>query len=132
VTNATLNSTTNSTTSPGSVRAGIGWMVLLEVLLFWIPVAGSLIAGFVGGRKSGGVGNAVTAAFLPVLILCIVLSFLANPISKIPLVGALAGWGGFEFSVTHAFPMLFGAVVGGLSADDSRARARAAGGLPPR
>ena len=53
----------------GSVVKGMVWMLILSVLLFWLPVAGPLVAGFVGGRKSGGVGNAILAALLPGILL---------------------------------------------------------------
>jgi hypothetical protein len=91
-------------------------MFVLEILLFWLPVVGSLIAGFVGGRKAGGVGQAAAAVFLPVVVFSILLSIFATAISSIPLVGAIAGWGGFAFAASHVGPLLFGAVVGGLTA----------------
>jgi hypothetical protein len=99
----------------GSVAAAIGWMFLLEILLFWLPVVGSLIAGFVGGRKAGGVGQAAAAVFLPVVIFAVLLSFFATAISAVPLIGALAGFGGFVFAASHVGPLLFGAIVGGLT-----------------
>ena len=46
-------STMDQPTRHGSVLSAIGWMFLLEILLFWIPFFGSLIAGFVGGKKAG-------------------------------------------------------------------------------
>ena len=46
----------------GSIFKGAVWMLVLSTLLFWLPVAGPLIAGFVGGRKAGGVMAAIVAA----------------------------------------------------------------------
>jgi hypothetical protein len=101
----------------GSLGSAMGWMFLLEILLFWIPFAGSFIAGFVGGRKAGDLGNAVAAVFLPILVFAVVLGLLAARLVAIPIVGAFAGLGGFMFAVMHVGPLLIGAAVGGLTVD---------------
>jgi hypothetical protein len=101
----------------GSILSAMGWMFLLEILLFWIPFIGSLIAGFVGGRKAGGLGNAIAAVLLPLVIFSILLGMMATAVVAIPLVGAFAGLGGFMFALTHVGPLLLGAVFGGLTAD---------------
>ena len=109
-------STMDQPTRHGSVLSAIGWMFLLEILLFWIPFVGSLIAGFVGGKKAGGLGNALVAVFLPIVIFSIVLGMMAASLVAIPLVGAFAGLGGFMFAATHVGPLLLGAIAGGLAA----------------
>jgi hypothetical protein len=101
----------------GSIMSAIGWMFLLEILLFWVPFVGSLIAGFVGGRKAGGIGNAMLAVFLPIVVFSIVLGMLAASVVAIPVVGAFAGLGGFMFAATHVGPLLLGAIAGGLAAN---------------
>ena len=53
----------------GSIGAAIFWMCIISLLLCWLQFFGPLIAGFVGGKKAGGVGNALMAVFLP-CILC--------------------------------------------------------------
>lgn len=40
----------------GSILSAIIWMFLISLFLFWLPFAGPLIAGIVGGKKAGGVG----------------------------------------------------------------------------
>src|SRR5215475_6047227 len=102
----------------GSIASAIVWMFLLEMLLFWIPFAGSFIAGFVGGRKAGNLGNAVIAVFLPIVVFSILLGGLATAGVAIPLVGMFAGLGGFMFAALHVGPLLLGAVVGGLTVND--------------
>ena len=104
-------------TKRGSIGAAIAWMFLLEILLFWIPFAGSAIAGFVGGRKAGDLGNAIVAVFLPIVVFSILLGLMATALLAIPVVGAFAGLGGFMFAVTHVGPLLLGAAVGGLTVD---------------
>lgn len=99
---------------PGSVAAAIAWMFLLSILLFWLPLLGPLVAGFVGGRKAGGLGNAVLAVFLPGLVLGLALFFLASLLTGFPLLGAVAGAGGFVLVAAHVGPLLLGAVIGAL------------------
>src|SRR5262245_65039189 len=109
--------TKRGSSSSSSIASAIGWMFLLEILLFWIPFVGSFIAGFVGGRKAGDLGNAVIAVFLPIIVFAILLGVLATALVAIPLVGAFAGLGGFMFAAVHVGPLLAGAAVGGLTVD---------------
>ena len=107
-------STTGQPAKRGSILSAIGWMFLLELLLFWMPFVGSFIAGFVGGRKAGSLSNAIIAVILPIIIFSILLAFMAATLVAIPLVGAFAGLGGFVFAIAHVGPLLLGAIVGGL------------------
>ncbi len=108
---------TGRPTKRGSIGSAMAWMFFLEILLFWIPFAGSAIAGFVGGRKAGDVGNAVTAVFLPIIVFAIVLGLMAKALMAVPLIGLFAGLGGFMFATMHVVPLLIGAAVGGLTVD---------------
>ena len=72
----------------GSILVGFIWMFVISLLLFWLPIVGPLLAGVVGGKMSGGVGNALAAVFLPGIIFGVLLFFLATIISGIPLIGA--------------------------------------------
>ena len=100
----------------GSIVRGALWMFFLGILLFWLPFVGPLVAGLVGGKKSGGVLAAMVAVFLPGMVMGICLFLFATMLSGIPLVGFLAGMGGFAFSLFHVGPLLLGAIVGGLMA----------------
>jgi len=79
----------------GSIGSAIIWMFLISLLLFWLPIIGPLIAGIVGGKKAGGIGSAIVAVFLPGIVFGVVLFALASSLSGIPLLGAIAGAGGF-------------------------------------
>ena len=100
----------------GSIFMGAVWMLVLSILLFWMPVAGPLLAGFVGGRKAGGVMAAIVAAVLPGLVMGVALFFLGSLLTGLPLFGAVAGMGVFALSLFHVGPLLLGAIVGGLMA----------------
>lgn len=56
---------------PFSFWASARIILILSVLLWWIQPAGPMIAGYVGGRRSGAPWKAVLAALLPVLIILI-------------------------------------------------------------
>jgi hypothetical protein len=90
------------------------WMLVLSVLLFWMPVLGPLIAGFVGGRKSGSVGNAILAALLPGLLIGAIAFFFGSLFTLNPLFGFLAGLGGVGLALAHVGPMLVAAIVGAV------------------
>jgi len=97
----------------GSIGSAIVWIFIISVLLFWLPVIGPLIAGIVGGKKAGGIGPAIIAVFLPGIFFAIILFLLASSLTGIPLLGAIAGAGGFVLSIAHIGPLLIGAIVGG-------------------
>lgn len=43
------------------------YVMILSLLLWWLPVFGQMIAGYVGGRKAGSPWRGVAAAILPVI-----------------------------------------------------------------
>jgi hypothetical protein len=98
----------------GSITRGLLWMILLSILLFWLPVVGPFIAGLVGGKKAGGVGNAIIAVLIPALVFGFLLAALATMISGLPVIGFIAGLGGTIIALSHVIPLLLGAVIGGL------------------
>ena len=98
------------------IVAGAVWMLVISVLLFWLPVAGPLIAGFVGGKKAGGVGAAIAAALLPAIVAAVFLFLSGTLLTGVPLVRVLAGAGGFVLVAAHVGPLIVGAIVGGALA----------------
>jgi hypothetical protein len=100
----------------GSVFMGMVWMFIISLLLFWLPVFGGLIAGVVGGKAAGGVGRAITAVFLPGLLLAAALFVFATLLTGLPVIGAVAAMGGMVLAFAHVGPMLLGAIIGGLLA----------------
>ncbi len=107
-------------TRRGSIPQAMAWMVGLSVALFWIPFVGSLIAGFVGGRKAGGLGPALAAVFLPGVALFLATVLLSSLLGWIPLIGqmvsALAGLGAWVLGFVNVVPLAIGAAIGGATA----------------
>lgn len=100
----------------GTVLRGMIWMFVVSILLFWLPGIGSFIAGIVGGIKAGGVANGLLAGVVPAIIFGLALFMLATALSGMPVLGLVAGMGGFMLAVFHVVPLLIGAVIGGLFA----------------
>ena len=104
----------------GSIPQAMAWMIGLSVALFWIPFLGSLIAGFVGGRKAGGIGEGLIAAVLPGVILLLTSILLGSLLGWIPVIGQLVGWmlgmGAWVLGFVNVVPLLLGAAIGGATA----------------
>ncbi len=100
----------------GSLLGAITWMFVISLLLFWMPVAGPLIAGFVGGQKAGGLGRALLATFLPSVVLGVALFALAASLTGWPVLGMIAGAGGLVLALSQVGVLLIGAIIGGLLA----------------
>ena len=112
---------TTDVTRRGSIPAAMAWILALSALLFWLPMLGSLIAGYVGGSKAGSVGRAVAAVFLPGAIVWIATILLGGLLAGIPILGpifaTIAGLGIWAISFMNIVPLLIGAVIGGKLAE---------------
>ncbi len=83
------------------------------MFLFWLPMLGPFLAGIVGGRKSGGVLNAIMAAMLPSLLSALLLMNFASMLSGIPILGSLAAAGALAIAFAGFTPLIVGAILGG-------------------
>ena len=108
----------------------MNWMGGLALLLFWLPVAGPLIAGLVGGWKAGSVGRAFAAVFLPAVLLFI-MTFAGVTYLTDAFWGFLAGAGAAAISLFNLGPLLLGAFGGGLVAELREWRRAAVLSPPP-
>lgn len=50
------------------------YTLILSLVLWWLPLFGQMIAGYVGGRRAGGPWKGVAAAIIPVACLYIVMT----------------------------------------------------------
>jgi hypothetical protein len=88
-----------------------GIMLVLSLLLFWLPLAGPFIAGFVGGRRAGNGATAVTIALLPAILLGGLVALVLSAVD-LPVLGTLAGIGVFVAVLVQDIPLLLGAYAG--------------------
>ncbi|GAB3682417.1 hypothetical protein [Salinisphaera aquimarina] len=100
----------------GSLVMAMIWMAVLSLLLFWLPLFGPLIAGFVGGRTAGSAGRGLLAAVLPAAVLCFLLVGFGTALIGLPVIGVIASASLFLLIVVQSLPLLAGALVGGLMA----------------
>lgn len=108
--------TTVKVEKQGSVIAGMIWMAVISLLLFWLPLIGPLLAGIVGGKKSGGIGAAIMAVFLPGIILGGMLFVFSSVLTGLPVIGLIAGAGVLILIAASVGPLLIGAIIGGALA----------------
>ena len=100
----------------GSIYRAMNWMAGLSLLLFWLPIAGPLIAGAVGGYKAGDVRRALLALILPAIGLGVLLAVGVSWLTHLMFWGVLAGVGGLVLAFVNIGPMLIGAIAGGAAA----------------
>lgn len=100
----------------GSMGSATLWMIGLSVLMFWIPVAGPVFAGFVGGLKAGSVGPAIAVAVLPAILVA-ALVFVMSSVVELPGIEAPVGVGMLLVMVFQSLPLVAGAVLGGALAE---------------
>lgn len=96
----------------GSILGAILWMAFLSLILCWLPLFGSLIAGLVGGNKAGSAGRGFIACLIPAAITSFAVLLIFWP----ALPGLLMGLIGGSMTVLLLlinFPLVCGAIVGG-------------------
>jgi hypothetical protein len=59
-----------------SIWSAMKYTMILSILLWWLPVFGQMIAGYIGGRKAGSPWRGLIAAILPVIALFAVITSL--------------------------------------------------------
>ncbi len=116
---------------PGSFAAAVNWMGGLTLLLCWLPVAGPLIAGLVGGVKAGTVRRAVAAVFVPALLTGVLAAAGVTYLADWFPWGLLAGLGAVVIGLLNVVPLLVGAVAGAVLAPLFQRRRPAAGPTDP-
>ncbi|NIP33414.1 MAG: hypothetical protein GWN18_00640, partial [Thermoplasmata archaeon] len=67
----------------GIVR-GMTWTVILSALLFWLPLVGPAIAGYVGGRKAGGPLRGIIAVIIPAMVMFVLLAAVSESMDLVP------------------------------------------------
>lgn len=99
----------------GSITSAFFWMLFLSILLFWLPIIGSLIAGFVGGRKAGSVGRAILAGLLPTIIMVFLSTTVLSSILG-GILGAILGGAVGIIIFLSSVILIIGAIIGAATA----------------
>ncbi|UCE91009.1 MAG: hypothetical protein JSV90_06180 [Methanobacteriota archaeon] len=72
------------------------YTLILSLVLWWLPLFGQMIAGYVGGRRAGGPWKGVAAAIIPVACLYVVMTgfdsgFFPSHVSGVAIAPAAVG-----------------------------------------
>lgn len=93
------------------------WMTGISLLLFWLPLFGQFIAGFIGGRKANSLSNAIIASLIPVFIFAFffttIFSWLMSLFGLsffIPLIAT----SGIIIGILFSIGLISGAILGNL------------------
>jgi len=90
----------NNNTMTGAV-----WTFILSVLLFWLPLIGYAVAGFVGGRKAGSPGRGFVAVLIPSITIFIMGAIILGIQGGIAPIAEVSG--SFETAGKDIFPGFF-------------------------
>ena len=71
-----------------NILSGMWYVFILSCLLWWLPVFGQMIAGYIGGRRAGSPTKGILVAIIPIFI--IMLLFIGMDIGVLPFLVALA------------------------------------------
>ena len=55
-----------------SFWSAVKYTFVLTILLWWLPIFGQMIAGYVGGRRAGTPMKAIIAALMPLLVILVI------------------------------------------------------------
>jgi hypothetical protein len=72
---------------PYSFWSAVKYSTVLTILLWWLPIIGQMVAGFVGGRRAGKPWKGVVAAMVPLIIIFIVTLLIDNSIIPTVIMG---------------------------------------------
>ncbi len=54
---------------PYSIWSASKYILMISLMLYWLPLVGQMIGGFIGGRRAGSPFRAIIAALIPVAVL---------------------------------------------------------------
>ena len=82
------------------------YVLILSLMLWWLPMFGQMIAGYVGGRRAGGPWKGVAASIVPVVCLYAVMSGFDSGFLPSHAFGVAIAPAAIGASLTHSVPFL--------------------------
>lgn len=70
---------------PYSIWSASKYILMITLMLYWLPLVGQMIGGFIGGRRAGSPFRALLAAIIPVAVLYLISSALQSGFIPIKL-----------------------------------------------
>jgi len=82
------------------------YVFILSLMLWWLPMFGQMIAGYVGGRRAGGPWKGVAASILPVACLYAVVTAFDTGMLPSHLFGVAIAPAAIGASLNHSIPLV--------------------------
>ena len=82
------------------------YTLVLSIVLWWLPLFGQMIAGYVGGRRAGGPWKGVAAAIVPVACLYIVMTGFDSGFLPTHLFGVAVAPAAVSASIGNSLPFI--------------------------
>ena len=82
------------------------YVLVLSLMLWWLPMFGQMIAGYVGGRRAGGPWKGIAASILPVVCLYAVITGFSSGILPSHIGGVAIAPAALGVALNHNIPFL--------------------------
>jgi hypothetical protein len=82
------------------------YVLILSLMLWWLPMFGQMIAGYVGGRRAGGPWKGVAAAVVPVVSLYAIATGFSSGLLPSHAFGVAIAPSLIGASLTHSIPFV--------------------------
>ena len=82
------------------------YVLILSLMLWWLPMFGQMIAGYVGGRRAGSPWKGVLAALLPVVCLYAIVTGFETGLLPSHVFGVAIAPAAIGASLTHNIPLI--------------------------
>lgn len=89
---------------PYSIGAAISYAVVLLLTLWWLPVIGPIVIGYITGRKAGGPVKGVVAMSVPILLYFAFIFAVSQGLVHIPFIFS-TNFIGSIVSILHSLPI---------------------------
>lgn len=82
------------------------YVLILSLMLWWLPMFGQMIAGYVGGRRAGGPWKGVLASIFPVVCLYAIMTGFDSGFFPSHLLGVAIAPAALGSVLTHSVPFI--------------------------
>lgn len=89
-----------------SFWSAMKYVLILSLFLWWLPLFGQMIAGYVGGRKAGGPWRGVLAAIIPIIAIFVIITAFETGIFPQEIFGVNIAPSALFASISAAIPFL--------------------------
>ncbi len=95
-----------------NILTGMWYVFILSCLLWWLPVFGQMIAGYLGGRRAGSPIKGVMVAIIPVFVIMLLL--VGMDAGMFPFLASLAAVPGMMINGLSGISPSAGSYLGGI------------------